>query len=212
MLQLIYRLSAITYPLTILHRHGYNPGMKINRQKWIGNGFIILSLLGFLLLFLPYLLTFLPQKPLPVSKTVTADFTITIAKIAAHSIVMPDIDPWDVNAYQKALRIGVAQARGTALPDEKGTMYVFAHSSEPPWEILWHHPDFLRLGELQPGDKITVTYKKTLYTYKVVDKKVIWPTDTKYLTRDSGYDLILQTCTPIGTAFQRLLVFANRVK
>jgi LPXTG-site transpeptidase (sortase) family protein len=187
----------------------YNPGMKVNIQKWIGNGLIIASLLTILFLFLPYLLAFLPKKLPPV--TVTSDFAITIPKISAHSLIIPEVDPWNVDAYQKALRLGVAQAKGTALPDEKGTMYIFAHSSAPPWEILWHHPDFLRLGELQTGDTITITYKKKIYTYEVYDKKVVWPTDTKYLTRDGTADLILQTCTPVPTAYQRLLVFAKKV-
>lgn len=175
----------------------------------VGNGLIIAGILLMLLLFLPYLLALLPKKLPPV--TVTSDFAITIPKIAAHSLIIPQVNPWSREAYQKALRLGVAQAEGTAFPDEKGTVYIFAHSSSPPWEILWRHPDFLRLGELAPGDKITITYKKHMYTYQVVDKKVVWPTDTTYLTRDGEADLILQTCTPIPTAYQRLLVFAKKV-
>lgn len=175
----------------------------------MGNGCIGIGIILIFLLFLPYLLALLPKKLPPV--TVTSDFAITIPKISAHSLIISHVDPWNHEAYQKALRLGVAQAEGTALPDEKGTMYVFAHSSAPPWEILWRHPDFLRLGELVPGDVITVTYKKKIYTYKVVDKKVVWPTDTKYLTKDGEADLILQTCTPIPTAYKRLLVFARKV-
>ena len=183
--------------------------MKKKKKKWIGNGLIITSFLLILLLFLPYLMAFFPKRLPPI--TVTSDFSITIPKISAHSLIIPEVDPWSSDAYQKALKMGVAQAKGTAYPDEKGTLYVFAHSSSPPWEILWRNPDFLRLHELQKGDRITVTYKKKLYTYQVVDKKVVWPTDTKYLTKNGEADLILQTCTPIPTAYQRLLVFAKKV-
>jgi LPXTG-site transpeptidase (sortase) family protein len=42
-------------------------------------------------------------------------------------------------------------------------------------------------------------------------KKTVWPNEVKYLKEDQGDILILQTCTPIGTALQRLLVFAKPI-
>lgn len=46
---------------------------------------------------------------------------------------------------------------------------------------------------------------------RCMTKKTVWPNEVKYLKEDQGDILILQTCTPIGTALQRLLVFAKPI-
>ena len=166
---------------------------------------ITLSLCGFVLLGLPLALSYFPS-PVDLSHEV---FSLSIPKINAQAKIVPSVDPWNQEAYSKALKVGVAQAKGSGLPtDEKG-MYLFAHSSLPYLEMIKSHPVFFRLGELQTGDHIYITYNKKEYVYTVMDKKVIWPTETEYLTNNK-FDLVLQTCTPPGTDFQRLLIFAKK--
>lgn len=70
---------------------------------------------------------------------------------------------------------------------------------------------FFKLEFVKNGDAIIVRKNGTSYIYKVYDKKTVWPNEVKYLKEDQGDILILQTCTPIGTALQRLLVFAKPI-
>lgn len=174
---------------------------------YLGNTLIGLSLFGFVFLFAPILWIYLfPTHLTPLQDL--SGFSITIPKIHAQAHIIEQVDPWNQAVYDKALEKGVAQAKGTAYPGENGTIFLFAHSSEAPWELTETNIPFLRLGELQNNDQIYLVWNKKTYIYKVYMKKEIWPTDTQYLTHLSKTQLILQTCTPIGTSLERLLVFA----
>ena len=113
--------------------------------------------------------------------------------------------------YNKALQNGVAHAKNTALPGQKGTAFLFAHSSGNPWELTRMNTIFLRLGELQNGDVIEIVSNGKMLKYKVVDKKEVDPTEVDFLLKSEKTQLVLQTCTPIGTSLKRLLVFANPI-
>ncbi len=134
---------------------------------------------------------------------------ITIPKIHAQSPVIPEVDSNNQTVYDEALKHGVAQAKGTALPGEKGRVYLFAHSSGLPWEETHFNTIFLRLGELQNGDTIIVRRNGKDYKYIVYDKKTVDPSQVSYITDSTKTQLILQTCTPIGTSLYRLLIFAK---
>ena len=139
------------------------------------------------------------------------DTFIEIPKIQAVAPLLLDVDPKREEIYKKELEKGVAHAKGTKYPGEKGTVFLFAHSSGSPWEITRYNTIFLRLGELEVGDKIRVGHKDSIYEYKVFDKKIVWPDDVQYLNDISKNQLIIQTCYPIGTSLQRLLVFATPI-
>ncbi len=70
---------------------------------------------------------------------------------------------------------------------------------------------FALLDELVAGDEIIVYYDQKKFTYKVTDKKVVRPGDVKALSeRDPNKkELTLMTCWPIGTTYNRLLVFTE---
>lgn len=174
---------------------------------YVGNLFMVLSIIGLMYIYFPIIqLYFFPPPPPHVSYT--TDFVITIPKINAVAKIIPNVDPWNENEYGSKLDQGVAHARGSSLPGESGTMYLFAHSSQPPWKITRENVSFLRLGELNNSDEIDIFKEGKKYTYHVVDKKEVWPSDTQYLRNLQKDQLILQTCTPIGTALKRLLIFA----
>lgn len=132
---------------------------------------------------------------------------ITIPKIHAQAPIIYNVDPYNQTEYGEALKRGVAQAKGTALPGENETVFIFAHSSGNPLEITKYNTVFLRLGELKKNDEIIINKDNKIYKYKVMEKKVVWPTETKYLEQKEN-QLIIQTCWPIGTSLKRLLVFA----
>src|SRR5690606_17953388 len=113
--------------------------------------------------------------------------------------------------YREALQEGVAQAKGTALPGESGSVYLFAHSSGMPWEQLQTNVAFLRLHRLVPGDEVVVRYRGDEYVYRVRESKIVKPHEVEYLRESTRDQLILQTCSPVGTDWRRLLVFADRV-
>lgn len=98
------------------------------------------------------------------------------------------------------------------MPDEEGTTYLFAHSSDLPWRITKYNVAFFRLPELKNGDIITVGRKGKVYKYKVAGQKTVNPSEVNYLLNTKEKQLILQTCVPIGTSFQRLLVIASPIE
>lgn len=148
-----------------------------------------------------------PLKPVQVKST----YSIEIPKIKAYAPIIANVDPWTKENYSEALTKGVAQAKGFADFGEKGTIFLFAHSSLPPWQITRANTAFLRLDDLKVGDEIIVKKFAETYHYKVVDKKKIWPDDVAAITNEVEDQIILQTCTPLGTDLQRLLVFAKPV-
>lgn len=185
--------------------------MKSKKKlSYLGNIFILLSLLGFAYIFYPIVFIYLFPPQIKSQEIIGNGFTISIPKIHAYADVIPNVNPWNKTEYLAALRHGIAHAKGTSLPGEKGMTYLFAHSSGAPWEMNKYNTIFFRLGELKKGDIITIDYQKKRYKYTVTEKKEIWPNETKYLKDTKINQLILQTCTPIGTSLKRLLIFAIR--
>ena len=163
-----------------------------------------------LLIFIYYPIISLYLFPPKIDKEVlTKSFYIEIPKINIASQIIANVDPFSESQYRRALEKGVAQARNTSLPGENGTVFLFAHSSDLPWRITRYNIAFFRLPELKRGDSIIISRNGKRYKYKVSDKKTVWPSEVNYLLDTKKTQLILQTCVPIGTSFQRLLVFAD---
>lgn len=174
----------------------------------LGNILIITSMAGLVVIFYPILHTYITP---PAVQKITAKegYFVTIPKIHAQAPIIFNIDPWTESAYDEALTKGIAHAQNTSLPGEEGTSFLFAHSYGDPWEMTRNNTIFLRLGELNLGDKIIVTKNGKELKYKVTDKKEVDPSEINYLLQTDKTQLILQTCTPIGTSLRRLLVFAE---
>lgn len=176
----------------------------------LGNILIVASLAGLAFTFYPLLQTYF--APPNVEKvTAKTGIYITIPNIHAQSAVIENVDPWNESIYNEALKKGVAHAKGTALPGEKGTAFLFAHSSGVPWELTRNNTIFLRLNDLSTGDTILVTRNGKDLPYKVTAKKEVNPSEVQYLIQTDKTQLILQTCTPVGTSLRRLLIFADPI-
>lgn len=140
------------------------------------------------------------------------DFGIVIPKIAANSVVLPNVSVTDKDAYLTALQTGVAHAEGTAFPGEGGHIFMFAHSTDYIWNVGTYNAVFYLLYKLEIGDEINIFYKGQRHVYKVTGKEVVDPTEVEYLTRKTDREfLTLQTCWPPGTTLKRQLLFAERV-
>lgn len=180
---------------------------SLNIGKWIGNISIGISLIGFGVFIYPLITAYVPTEQV---RAEYKDNTLVIPKINASSPLIYNVDPFTKSVYQDALKNGVAHAKGTSLPGEDGTVFLFAHSSGNPWELTRYNTVFLRLSELERGDSILLYANNTTYEYTVAEKKEVWPQEVSYLKEVSDENiLILQTCTPIGTDLKRLLVFAE---
>ncbi|OGY18628.1 MAG: hypothetical protein A2900_02775 [Candidatus Chisholmbacteria bacterium RIFCSPLOWO2_01_FULL_50_28] len=179
----------------------------------IGNVLMGLSMVFALIIFFPIIKEEYTYRTTNViTQTATSEvFNIRIPTIGINSPVVENVDPWNQRLYVEALKNGVAHATGSAVPNQSGLMYLFAHSSDLPWRMTRYNTAFFRLGRVKEGDQIIVTYKGKDIVYRVREKKTVWPNEVKYLTEQKRNQLVLQTCTPIGTALKRLLVFAERV-
>lgn len=141
-------------------------------------------------------------------------FSLSVPKIHAKGKIIANVDPSSESDYFAALRQGVAHAAGTAFPGEGKTIYLFAHSTDSPINILRYNAIFYLLKELAIGDEVDIYYGGVKYRYRVTDTKIVDPTATTYLTKENeqGQELlILQTCWPPGTTLRRLLVFAAKL-
>ncbi len=187
------------------HRKIRNPLMY-----YLSNLLIVVPLIVLLNIYLPIIWLYLPIPKTQPPLTDTS-FYIDIPKIEAKVSIIPEVDAFNKDEYTQALQKGVAQAKGTKLPGEKGLIYLFAHSYDSPFRMTSYNTAFFRLGQLNEGDNIYIYRNGKKYTYRVSAKKVIWPNEVKYLTGNNNDELILQTCTPIGTSLKRLLVFANPI-
>lgn len=181
---------------------------NISITKWMGNVLIALSLVGFGYTLFPLIQIYYFPKKIDLDVVRKGEF-VTIPKIHAQARIIEQVDPWNETLYKKALTMGIAHAKNTALPGEKGTIFLFAHSSGLPWELTNNNAPFLRLNELAFGDRIEITKNGKVYIFAVTNKKEIQASEVQYLTKESKDNLILQTCTPIGTSLRRLLIFAK---
>jgi len=151
-------------------------------------------------------------KPEPEDNT----FRVEIPKIGAKADIVIGVSPYDKNEYKAVLKDNViAQSQISSLPGEgRGTsVYLFAHSSQQDISAARQNSVFYLLGELGNDDMVMINYKGKMFAYRVYMKKVIKPKEIEYLEyKDENKEIvILQTCWPIGTNWQRLLVFAEKV-
>ncbi|MBI2268330.1 MAG: sortase [Candidatus Blackburnbacteria bacterium] len=140
------------------------------------------------------------------------DFSVYIPKIDARSPVIKNVDAGNEKDYTTALKNGIAHAQGSSLPGTNGGTYLFAHSTNGPWNVSQYNAVFYLLRELDPKnqDEIYVFYDGKLYKYRVAEKHIVDADDVSWLNKaqNGAERLILQTCWPPGTTWKRLVVIA----
>ncbi len=116
--------------------------------------------------------------------------------------------------FMEELKNGVVRYPGTAKPGEIGNAFIFGHSSNYPWVKSNYNDVFALLDTLQTGDEIIVYYDQRKYVYRVTDRAVVKPGDTKVLgSRDPNKkEISLMTCWPIGTTLERMIIFGELVE
>ena len=142
-----------------------------------------------------------------------------IPEIDDNHLVIPAISvdapiSWKVNNVpadvQQNLQQGVIHLSGTALPGEKGNVFMTGHSSDLPWLKGDYKTVFALLNKLVSGDQIQLKYQNKVFMYSVYDSKVVEADDVSVLDQGGESKLSLMTCTPVGTSLRRLIVLAKQ--
>ena len=149
------------------------------------------------------------------TKVATNESRLLIPKIAVDVPIVWDANAADTNSLNKAMDKGIVWFNiqgANAKPGEKGNFVVSGHSSNDWTDSGDYKFIFARLEKLATGDVVYANYNGTRYTYKITGTKVVKPTDVASLQigNDKPY-ITLVTCTPLGTAQNRLLVFGEQI-
>ena len=113
---------------------------------------------------------------------------------------------------QEGLRDGVVHYPGTAGPGEIGNFFITGHSSYYVWDSGKFKDVFARLHDLEVGDDFTVFWDQNVFQYKIKEKKVVSPENTEVLEQPLDKKIsTLMTCTPVGTAKNRLILVADQI-
>lgn len=113
---------------------------------------------------------------------------------------------------QDGLRKGVVHYPGTAKPGQFGNVFMTGHSSYYPWDPGQFKDVFATLGKLEIGDRYYVYYNQIKYTYEIIDKREVKPSNVMVLEQPHDKKIsTLMTCTPVGTTLRRLIITAEQV-
>ena len=144
------------------------------------------------------------------------DFYLEVPDIFAVSRVAANVSALDKNEYLPILASNtVAHAKGSAFPGEGAgrTVYLFAHSTFQDYSLVRKNAVFYLLSKLEIGNEIMIDFSGKKYFYKVYDSRVVGSKEVTYLEYkvEGEESLLLQTCWPLGTNWNRLIVFARLV-
>jgi len=103
---------------------------------------------------------------------------------------------------QMVIDAGVAHWPGTAAPGGWGNVVLAGHRSS-------YTEPFLRNAELAPGDEIVLSDLTGTYRYAVTKVAVVPNTALWIVDQHPGRTLTIFTCHPIGSAAERLVVWAE---
>jgi LPXTG-site transpeptidase (sortase) family protein len=132
-----------------------------------------------------------------------SEFYLTVPKLKLnHTTVL---------VYSTNFDKFLAHLPGTALPGEKGNVFVTGHSSVPFLPFDKEKAIFNNLTDLKKGDIIKVEALGQQFNYVVEGVKVVEPTDTYVINPpdSEGRYLTLMTCVPPGFNTKRLIVLAK---
>jgi sortase A len=124
---------------------------------------------------------------------------IEIPRIGASFVVVKGTDTSDLES-------GPGIYSETVFPGMAGTTAIAGHRTT--YLAPFRHVDLLRRGST-----IVLRMPYAHFTYKVIGKRVVAPTDVTAAVGNVGYSrLVLSACTPLFSAAKRLLIYARLVR
>lgn len=137
---------------------------------------------------------------------------IIIPKLNVEAPIVTDAPDNQEENIQKALERGVVLYPNTGQPGELGNQVFFGHSSNNLFNRGDYKYVFVLLGKLDTGDVIYVNFNSKQYTYRVIDKRIVKPTQVEVLAEQPVPSLItLITCDPPGSNVNRLVIQAEQI-
>lgn len=135
-------------------------------------------------------------------------FYIRIDRIDLFKPVVKNVDPRYKEVYTKSWETGVSHGKFTALPDQIGNVYFFAHAINNANYIDDHNAWFTRIDELVENDEVIIYYEGKKYIYQVSRIYAVEPTATGVYTGVSPVPkMTMQTCgPPRGSISSRYMV------
>lgn len=149
------------------------------------------------------------------TSTITQDDRLIISKIGVDVPIIYDANAASQDSLNAAMDKGVAWfdvQQAHSKPGEKGNFALSGHSSNDWAETGDYKFVFGPLDQMKPGDTFYINYQQKRYIYKVTGSQVVAPTNVSALATDNSKPMVtLITCTPLGTDWNRLLVFADQI-
>lgn len=140
---------------------------------------------------------------------------LIIPKINVDAPVVYDVPSLAEDVVQSKLKDGVVHypiPGASSVPGQTGNTVILGHSSNDVFDDGDYKFVFVQLDKLNKGDTFYLNYNGTRYTYSIIEKKIIDPTEVGELVINNGKPLAtLVTCTPPGTALKRLVVIAEQI-
>ena len=189
------------------------------------SGVVVVLLILFLqynrLIFAP-IMAYVSPGNAPASEIEAVDPTVTQAVSADPRLIIPKLNidvpihfGISLGEVMSAMNNGVAHYRiagASAFPGEIGNLVITGHSAGDVYSSNPYKYIFSGLERLEDGDLVYVNYKSVRYTYRIVKKEVVEPSNVAALVVDTDKPLLtLVTCTPLGTSRYRLLVTAEQI-
>lgn len=132
------------------------------------------------------------------------DFILSIPSLNLENLkVVVDTNNFDQN---------LALMPGTALPGEKGNVFITGHSSLPQLFRPGNYKAiFAHLPEIKKGAEVVIDASNQTFTYVVEGLKIVNPKETWVINPpdQEGRYLTLMTCVPPGLYLKRLVVLAK---
>lgn len=131
-------------------------------------------------------------------------FSLTVPKLK--------IDKAPVEVDSNDLSKGLVHLPGSALPGERGNVFVSGHSALSRLFSL-KSALFANLTDLKKGDEIIIEANGAKFRYQVTQLKVVDPSDTSVINPPDtqGRYISLMTCVPPGLNFKRLIVLGKMI-
>lgn len=138
-------------------------------------------------------------------KPVYQSFNLDVPSIGISNEVV-EVDSND-------LSVGLIQLPGSAMPGEKGNLFISGHSMLPQIFVKGEKAVFAKLTSIKKGDEIITSAMGTKFRYKVVNIKIVKPEDISVISPpDSiGRYITLMTCVPPGLNTKRLIVLGKLI-
>jgi LPXTG-site transpeptidase (sortase) family protein len=140
-------------------------------------------------------------------KPMAPTFTVSIPKLK--------IDKALVTVDSNDMSNSLAHLPGTALPGERGNVFISGHSSIP---LLFkgnkdYGTIFANLSQVKKGDIVTLNFGGGNISYKIFDIKIVDPKDTSVINppASQGRFVSLMTCVPPGFNTKRLVVIGQSI-